>query len=409
MKFKILIIGGILAIVIIALLFVLQKEEVKVHDVDEAFSLLKENYSISNDYSVINITNGWKFEFLKVDGNCSLECVEKHIYFEVYKNGSVIESEKSTNITKIENENDALNYVLYKFPKFKNISKCEFEEKLMCHEDIIIEKINDKWNITFMNESKGCNNECVIEHYYSFVVEKDGNIVRSSEREKMIILNYFAVDVRKCNENLTLIGAKWWANPEEAPADATLTLWYFENIGKPINIESTYGEARIILCGLPHREVLVQGTYIIDGKPYFLLIDTHSNTVYRINKTESVYNILLEKFSTKTINNESDVLEAFERHLRLFGLGKIYYVSYSTSGEKLFKEGDYILYKPEEFKEKMKCEIYRKNKSWALECKISNCIGGDYIKGNWKAKICEKGGVYMTEKNISVTYCPMFA
>jgi hypothetical protein len=64
MKFKILIIVGILAIVIIALLFALQKEEVKVHDVEEAISLLKENYSISNDYSVIivNLLTFYTFE-----------------------------------------------------------------------------------------------------------------------------------------------------------------------------------------------------------------------------------------------------------------------------------------------------------------------------------------------------------
>jgi len=398
MNSKILILGVIIAIALIVVFLTLQKEEVKVHNVEEAIVLLKENYSVSNNYSVVNITNGWRFEFLKTDGNCSLECVETHIYFDVYKNGTIIKNAQLKNVTRIENENDALNYVLYKFPEFKKIKKCEFEEKLMCHEDIIINKTNDSWNITFMNESRGCNNECVIEHYYSFIVEKNGKINKEIEKERMITLNDFAAEVRRCNENLTFIGSKWFAKPEEAPADAILTRWYFESIKKSINIESTYGEAHLVLYESPYIDVLIQGTYIIDGKPYLLLIDTHSNVVYRINKTEFVYNIILEKFSTKTINNESDVLEAFERYLKLFGL-EGYQKKYSSEGKIIGKEN--VTYYPsrvEEFIKKMKCKTYKENNSWMLECEIDDCA----IEGNWKAMISEKGRVYIIEKDIKI-------
>jgi len=192
MNSKILILGVIIAIALIVVFLAMQKDEVKIHNVEEAIALLKENYSasysVNNNYSVVNITNGWRFEFLKIDRNCSLECVETHIYFDVYKNGTIIKNAQLKNVTRIENENDALNYVLYKFPEFKKIKKCEFEEKLMCHEDIIINKINNSWNITFMNESKGCNNECVIEHYYSFIVEKNGEIISNTERNRTITL-----------------------------------------------------------------------------------------------------------------------------------------------------------------------------------------------------------------------------
>lgn len=37
-----------------------------------------------------------------------------------------------------------------------------------------------------------------------------------------------------------------------------------------------------------------------------------------------------------------------------------------------------------------------------LECEINNCIGGDLIKGKWKARISENGGVYIVEKDIGV-------
>jgi len=370
-----ILIFGLIATIIIVLFFAIQKEEIKIHDVDEAIELLKQNYSMS-DYSLINISNitkenvikGWNFEFLKTDGNCSLECVETHIYFDVYRNGTIIKNAQLKNVTRIENENDALNYVLYKFPEFKKIKKCEFEEKLMCHEDITAEKINDKWNITFMNESKGCNNECVIEHYYSFIVEKNGEI------------NKYIVDERKIEVEDT-IGEGM--NYEKIPKIADAIYTYMRKITGVERWHLKFPVERVFIecvpdkCLLPWDSLFVNvGKSIDTGERYVLFINKDKKNIYRIN--ESKYNLLLEKFSTKTINNESDVLEAFERYLKLFDGRSIMEIKKLKrciiTSEDMEKDADryieLIRYGGNGFEDRLKPKIIKKGSYWLANISV---------------------------------------
>jgi len=353
------------------LFFAIQKEEIKIHDVDEAIELLKQNYSVSNNYSVVNITNGWRFEFLKIDGNCSLECVETHIYFDVYKNGTIIKNAQLKNVTRIENENDALNYVLYKFPEFKKIKKCEFEEKLMCHEDIIINKINNSWNITFMNESKGCNNECVIEHYYSFIVEKNGEIVKDTEKERMVTLD--DVFEKGTEYPRHIIG---------------------EGLGRADTAE-----------WLPFNGVI--NTIERNNYIYLSFYIPATNKNYVTKYGIKTYNIILEKFSTKTINNESDVLEAFERYLKLFDGRSIMEIKKLRRGVITSKDMEKyadryiegIRYGGNGFEDRLKPKIIKKGSYWLANISVFNYPSCNVSITDYEVVLSDRGAVI----NLTVT------
>ncbi len=300
MKSKILIFGVVALVTIIAVFFALQKEEIKINNVSQAIELVKEKYpefteviKTNKNITVENISNGWKID-INIPPNTTQKTEDKNITtIIVYKNGNIEKTEK-TIFTKGLTEDRAITLIKEKYTEFKNIQKCEFKEKLMCHQDITTEKLDGKWNITFMNESKGCNNECVIEHYYSFVVDKDGKIAKDIERERTITLETILYNILSYPERMD----DGWPYTRN-----WLEKQFFEISGA---CESSFLPWNGRLWGIKINQT---------GKIIFQ--DLTKRKIY-VGSTAN-YNTLFEKFSTKTINNESDVLEAFERYLKLFG------------------------------------------------------------------------------------------
>lgn len=178
MKFKNTDLTGIAIVALVVLFLLIQKDDFKVHNNGEAVILLKENYEVNNNYEVSNISGGWKFELLEIEGNCSLGCAEKHTYFEVYKNGSVIKTEKTINVTKIENEGDALNFIVFKHPEVKDMNST-------------IINVIEEWNFVFINNSDCKNNSYIYGCFESdlyFSVYENGSINTIKQEE------YYAIN-----------------------------------------------------------------------------------------------------------------------------------------------------------------------------------------------------------------------
>ena len=52
----------------------------------------------------------------------------------------------------------------------------------------IIGEIENGWNLTFWNESKGCEGKCIIRKQIQFNVNMNGSVVKVGEYEVMITL-----------------------------------------------------------------------------------------------------------------------------------------------------------------------------------------------------------------------------